>query len=126
MSDESVYAAAAGSRSGHPHEPPQLSSVELVLAHMADELAERFAGIFALETIERYVHESYAALYRTAKVKTHLPTFTYRFTLDRLTALAQHQGAIVKDVPEVLFAACTTPAGPRWPQRCSTTTHRGG
>jgi arsenate reductase (thioredoxin) len=110
MSDTSPYAAATGHPAGRLAEQPAISSVEMVLAHMTDEFAAQFAGVFARETIERYVHESYAALYRTARIKTHLPTFTYRFTRDRLTALAQHQGAIVKDVPEVLFV-CVHNAG---------------
>ncbi len=110
MSDDSPYDAAVATRSGHVHEQPILSSVETVLRHMGEEFSERFAGVFAPETVDRYVHESYAALYRTAQVKTHLPTFTYRFALERLTARAQHQGAIVKDVPEVLFV-CVHNAG---------------
>jgi protein-tyrosine-phosphatase len=110
MADASPYEAATGPHPGRVSEQPPVSSVELVLQHMTDEFAEQFAGVFARETIGRYVHESYMSLFRTAKVKTHLPTFTYRFARERLTALAQHQGAIVKDVPEVLFV-CVHNAG---------------
>jgi arsenate reductase (thioredoxin) len=85
-------------------------SIDMVLEHMVEEFAERFHGVFARQTIERYVFESYAALYRTATVKLHLANFTYRFARERLTALAQSKGAIVSDVPEVLFV-CVHNAG---------------
>ncbi|WP_231861124.1 three-helix bundle dimerization domain-containing protein [Kocuria palustris] len=41
-----------------------------VLQRSAAHLAERYAGIFSPETVERYVFESYATLSRTAKVRT--------------------------------------------------------
>ena len=91
-------------------EPLFTHSIDMVLEHMTDEFTEQFGGVFARETIERYVFESYAALYRTAVVKTHLATFTYRFARERLTALAQSKGALVSDVPEVLFV-CVHNAG---------------
>ena len=47
--------------------------------------------------------ESYAALRRTAKIHTHLTSLAARFAGERLTALAQAEGVIGKDVPEVLF-----------------------
>jgi protein-tyrosine-phosphatase len=39
-----------------------------------------------------------------------IPLFVHRFAREQLRALAQHQGAIVKDVPEVLFV-CVHNAG---------------
>ena len=86
------------------------ASIEQVLQHMTEEFAEQFHGVFARETIDRCVHESYMALYRTATVKVHLANLSYRFTRDRLTALAQSQGSLPKDVPEVLFV-CVHNAG---------------
>jgi arsenate reductase len=53
---------------------------------------------------------SYTALRRSAKINTHLVALTVHFARDRLTALAQAQGAIVKTVPEVLFV-CVHNAG---------------
>ncbi len=67
-------------------------------------------SVFSPETVERYVFESSTALRRTAKIKNHLVALTVHFTTDRLTALAQAQGAIVKTVPEVLFV-CVHNAG---------------
>jgi protein-tyrosine-phosphatase len=75
-----------------------------------DRLSDRFAGVFARETIDRYVFESYTALARTAKVTAHLPVLTERFATDRLTALAQAKGAVDSGMVEVLFV-CVQNAG---------------
>ena len=91
-------------------QPPALLSDTPVLERLAGELTSRSIGVFSAETIHRYVFESYTALRRTAKVRTHLVSLTGRFAADRLTALAQAQGAIVKTVPEVLFV-CVHNAG---------------
>jgi len=89
---------------------PHLLSHERVLHTVAGELSGRFAGVFSPETVERYVFESYGLLAVTATVPNHLATLTKRFAADRLVAAAQIQGAIVKDVPEVLFV-CVHNAG---------------
>ena len=89
---------------------PALLMPEAVLSRTAQELSGRFAGVFSPETVERYVFESYTALRRTANVTNHLPSLARGFATERLTALAQAKGAIVKDVPEVLFV-CVHNAG---------------
>lgn len=89
---------------------PGLVYPETYLQRLADDLAARFAGIFSVETVERYVLESYVALLRTCTVKAHLATRTVRFATDRLTALAQAKGAVEHDVPEILFV-CEQNAG---------------
>ncbi|RAX15077.1 arsenate reductase ArsC [Pseudarthrobacter sp. AG30] len=81
-----------------------------ILHRISARLGEKFAGIFAPETVERYVFESYAALARTAKVSSHLPATTEHFASDRLSALAKSKGAIASEVPEVLFV-CVQNAG---------------
>lgn len=81
-----------------------------VLTNSARTLAAKFEGIFAVETIERLLHESYDMLAATAKVSTYLPLLTERFAADRLRALARTQGAIVSDLPEILVV-CTHNAG---------------
>jgi arsenate reductase (thioredoxin) len=91
-------------------ETPSLLTPEAALHRLADDLSARFAGIFARETVDRYVFESYTALGRTAKIRTHLPALTARFARERLTALAQAKGAISTGVPEVLFV-CVHNAG---------------
>jgi protein-tyrosine-phosphatase/DNA-binding transcriptional ArsR family regulator len=72
-------------------------------------LAEEFRGIFSLETIERYVDESIDRM-SGARVVDFIPLFVHRFARERLRALAQAQGSIVKQVPEVLFV-CVHNAG---------------
>ncbi len=89
---------------------PGLLAPEAALHRLADQLATRFTGVFARETIDRYVFESYTALARTATVTAHLPALTARFASERLTALAQAKGAVAHDVPEVLFV-CVQNAG---------------
>ncbi len=80
-----------------------LTSDEEVLHRIVDKLAGRFAGIFAAETVDRYVFESYTALARTSRIRSFLVPRTERFASDRLTALATAKGAIERTVPEVLF-----------------------
>jgi arsenate reductase (thioredoxin) len=80
------------------------------LVRGVEDLAFRYAGSFNAETIDRYVHESYQTLYRTARIKTHLPVLALRFAAERLAALAQSTGKAAKPVPEVLFV-CTQNSG---------------
>ncbi len=89
---------------------PGLSFPEESLKRLAGDLAARFHGVFAAETVQRYVLESYTALLRTASVKAHLTSRTAHFAADRLTALAQATGALASPVPEVLFV-CVQNAG---------------
>ena len=89
---------------------PGLAYPEDYLKRLAAELADKFAGIFNAETVERYVLESYTALLRTSTVTAHLASRTIRFATDRLTALAQAKGAIDTQIPEVLFV-CEQNAG---------------
>lgn len=81
-----------------------------LLQRISSRLADRFAGVFAVETVERYVFESYAALARTAKITAYLPATTEHFASDRLNALAKSKQAVVSKVPEVLFV-CVQNAG---------------
>lgn len=81
-----------------------------VLGRMSEHLAERYAGTFTPEMVERYVFESYATLGRTARVRTYLAAIATRFADDRLRALAQSMGSIAKDNPQVLFV-CVQNAG---------------
>ncbi|MDJ0459876.1 arsenate reductase ArsC [Arthrobacter sp. NQ7] len=81
-----------------------------LLHRISERLADRFAGVFAAETVERYVFESYTALARTATISAYLPATTEHFANDRLNALAKSKGAITSEVPEVLFV-CVQNAG---------------
>jgi arsenate reductase len=74
-----------------------------------EQLAQEFQGVFSLETVERYVAESISRM-SGARVVDFLPLFVHRFARERLRALAQIEGRMAKDVPEVLFV-CTHNAG---------------
>jgi arsenate reductase (thioredoxin) len=75
----------------------------------AEALQREFAGVFSKETIARYIAES-ADLLGGATVKVFVPVLVYRFARERLRALGQAEGAIVKEQPEVLFV-CVHNAG---------------
>ncbi|AVZ41326.1 arsenate reductase ArsC [Dietzia sp. DQ12-76] len=91
------------SRSVHDAPLPELLMPQTQLQRDARELARHYEGVFSPQTVERVVFESYASLRRTARVTAHLPSIARRFATDRLKALAQADGAVAKDVPEVLF-----------------------
>jgi arsenate reductase len=75
----------------------------------ADRLAEEFAGIFSQETIARYMAESQDLL-GDANISVYVPVLAHRFARERLKALAQAEGMITKEQPEVLFV-CVHNAG---------------
>jgi arsenate reductase len=83
---------------------------ETLLARIAQTIAPRFDGVFSIQTVQRYVQESYRLLERDAVDGTHLPVLAERFARERLVALAQAQGLSGRPVPEVLFV-CTRNAG---------------
>ena len=95
---------------GKPRPGLGADAADHVLHRGAEQLAFHFAGVFGTETVDRYVHESYQTLYRTAKIKTHVPVLAVRFAEERLTALAQAEGKIAKPLTEVLLV-CTHNAG---------------
>jgi len=79
------------------------------LNQAAERLADEFAGIFSQETIARYMAESQDLL-GEAKINVFVPVLAHRFARERLKALAQAEGIVSKDVPEVLFV-CVQNAG---------------
>ena len=76
----------------------------------AEALQHEFAGVYSRETIARYIAESTDLLGGQAKVNVFVPVLVHRFTRERLKALAQAEGLIVKEQPEVLFV-CVHNAG---------------
>ena len=70
---------------------------------------DEFAGTFAPETVERFLDESRDA-FADVRVKNFVPIMVEKFTRERLRALGQAEGSMVKDAPEVLFV-CTHNAG---------------
>lgn len=87
-----------------------MSADAVAVERIADELAPEFWGTFGPETIHRFVAESFEHLSTAARISTFLPVLTQRFTRKRLKALAQVEGVVVSDVPEVLFV-CVHNAG---------------
>ena len=58
-------------------------------------LSDEFKGAFSRETVQEYVAES-AKLLEKPKFEDFVPLFLYRFTRERLRALAQVEGRIAK------------------------------
>ena len=72
-------------------------------------LVQEFAGIFSEETIHRYISESLDLL-GESRINVFVPVLAHRFARERLKALAQFEGVLTKDQPEVLFI-CVHNAG---------------
>jgi arsenate reductase len=79
------------------------------LERQVDDLAAEFRGLVSHETVDRVVAESVDSL-GEPQIDTYIPVLAYRFSRERLLAIAQAEGAIVKEVPEVLFV-CVHNAG---------------
>ena len=75
----------------------------------AEALKEEFAGIFSVETIERYIGDSIDRL-GSSRITVFVPVLAHRFARERLLALAQAQDLVSVDQPEVLFV-CVHNAG---------------
>ena len=89
---------------------PETTVSDGVLRRISHDLATRFAGTFAAETVERYVKESFALLADQSRITRHLPSLTSRFAADRLSALATGDVPMLDRTPEVLFV-CVQNAG---------------
>src|SRR6478735_10614609 len=90
-----------------------LNVLDPVTRHHVEQAAEalqrEFAGVFSQETIARYIAES-TDLLGGAKINVFVPVLVHRFARERLKALGQAEGTIVKEMPEVLFV-CVHNAG---------------
>jgi arsenate reductase (thioredoxin) len=75
----------------------------------AKALVDEFAGIYSEQTIARYVAESLDLL-GDSRINVFVPVLAHRCARERLRALAQAEGAITKEQPEVLFV-CVHNAG---------------
>ena len=81
----------------------ELLPVPDVAHRIAERLAERYRGVFGLETVQFVVDDSYRLLARDAKVTQFLPSLTAHFAGDRLAALARADGLVLSERPSVLF-----------------------
>jgi arsenate reductase (thioredoxin) len=75
----------------------------------SEALADEFTGIFSMGTIERFIAESLDLL-GGSRVNVFVPVLAHRFARERLRALAQAEGIVTKEAPEVLFV-CVHNAG---------------
>lgn len=90
-------------------EPGATPPDDAVVARIVDDLAQRFAGTFGRETVERYVRESLDLVSEHAAGSARLASRTAGFAAERLSALAS-QRADTDAAPEVLFV-CVQNAG---------------
>jgi arsenate reductase (thioredoxin) len=75
----------------------------------AARLADEFKGVFSEETIARYIGDSLDLL-GSSRINVFVPVLAHRFARERLRALAQAEGKLTKEQPEVLFV-CVHNAG---------------
>jgi arsenate reductase (thioredoxin) len=86
--------------------PPEMRPL---IKGVADRLHTDFSEIFASETIQRYMAESWESL-SGAKVANFIPLFVERFTRQRLRALARVEGKLTDAQPMFVFL-CVQNAG---------------
>jgi len=95
----------------HPQVRHDLSiDQRLALETAATRLESEFSGMFGVETIERFLHSSYAQFAGHASIPNFLPLLAERFARQRLRALAIVEGKSNDGKPTVLFL-CTHNAG---------------
>src|SRR6188472_2216357 len=84
-------------------EPAMSQTLDPVTQHhvrqAADRLADEFKGIYSEQSIERYIAESLDLL-GESRLNVFVPVLAHRFARERLRALAQSEGVLVKDQPE--------------------------
>lgn len=83
---------------------------QLALRTAATRLQAKFDGVFAQETIERFLHTSYDQFASHSTVPNFLPLLAERFAGQRLQALAKVEGHVNDGKPIVLFL-CVHNAG---------------
>ena len=90
--------------------PAAASAEEMqLIKSSAARLQRDFDGIFGIETIERFMADSFARLAHV-RVRAYVPVMAERFTRDRLRAIAKNDGTTASDGPAVLFL-CVHNAG---------------
>jgi protein-tyrosine-phosphatase len=76
------------------------------LEKAVDSLVEEFGELYPRERIRDLVEQSADELAR-GRVSDFVPALSHRFARERLKALAQSEGRLAKDVPQVLFVSLT-------------------
>jgi len=101
-----------------------LDDVRGLLLKSSERLYAFHKNQFALETVEKYVFESYELLDATSQVKIYLPSLAERFSNDRLKALLKSTNPEVHGALDVLFV-CVHNSG-RSQMAAGFTSHLGG
>jgi protein-tyrosine-phosphatase len=83
---------------------------QTALLGAAARLGDDFTGVYGRETIERYLHTSYAQFAAASTVPNFLPLLAERFARQRLTALARVEG-LRNDGRPIVFFLCVHNAG---------------
>lgn len=86
-----------------PHEPDTYD-------RLVDDLTYAYDGVFSPETVAAVVHEARDLLEPRAKIKQYLPIFVAKQAREQLMTVAQAEGRVAKQVPEILFV-CVHNAG---------------
>ncbi|GAB3112425.1 arsenate reductase ArsC [Janibacter alkaliphilus] len=77
---------------------------------LIDDLTYAYDGVFSPETIATVVHEARALLEPRATITQYLPIFVAKQAREQLMTVAQAEGRVAKQVPEILFI-CVHNAG---------------
>jgi arsenate reductase len=80
-----------------------LDDVRGLLLKSSERLHAFHKNQFALETVEKYVFESYELLDATSEIKIYLPSLAERFSQDRLKALLKSTNPEIHGALDVLF-----------------------
>jgi arsenate reductase (thioredoxin) len=80
-----------------------LDDVRGLLLKSSERLHAFHKHQFALETVEKYVFESYELLDATSEIKIYLPSLAERFSNDRLKALLKSTNPEVHGALDILF-----------------------
>jgi len=80
-----------------------LDDVRGLLLKSSERLYALHKNQFALETVEKYVFESYELLDATSQVKIYLPSLAERFSNDRLKALLKSTNPEAYGALDILF-----------------------
>ena len=80
-----------------------LDDIRGLLLKSSQRLHGFYKSHFALETVEKYVFESYELLDTTSEIKIYLPSLAERFSHDRLKALLKSTNPEVHGPLDILF-----------------------
>ena len=92
---------------------------------LIDDLTYAYDGVFSPETIATVVHEARALLEPRATITQYLPIFVAKQAREQLMTVAQAEGRVAKQVPEILFV-CVHNAGRSQMAAAYTRTLSGG